>query len=214
MRADKWLEANVSVGARRFFSWTATGSRSAPTTSGPRAMRSAASSCHTDDKPATVVAAGKADRVRLQLLCRGALPGASTCAWTRTRQCAIHWGRAARWRSAICSAQITSSSTSSVPKGPRRSATCSLRGSSRRRAWSLGRRPCWSASSRRSPHCLMVLAWPSTSSRRRSCTLLLPKGKQLTPDTLYPFSQANLAHAARILGTYGIDVEVVGIPAA
>ena len=28
------------------------------------------------------------------------------------------------------------------------------------------------------------------------------------------FSQATLAHAARILGTYGIDVEVIGIPAA
>lgn len=44
--------------------------------------------------------------------------------------------------------------------------------------------------------------------------ILMPKGRQLTPDTLFPFSQATLAHAARILGTYGIDVEVVGIPAA
>ncbi len=44
--------------------------------------------------------------------------------------------------------------------------------------------------------------------------LLLPNGRQLTPDTLFPVSQATLAHAARILGTYGIDVEVVGIPAA
>ena len=44
--------------------------------------------------------------------------------------------------------------------------------------------------------------------------ILLPKGKQLTPDTLFPFSQATLAHAGRILGTYGINVEVVGIPAA
>jgi uncharacterized protein (TIGR04141 family) len=44
--------------------------------------------------------------------------------------------------------------------------------------------------------------------------VLLPMGRQLTPDTLFPFSQATLAHAARILGTYGIDVEVVGIPAA
>src|SRR6266496_1095881 len=44
--------------------------------------------------------------------------------------------------------------------------------------------------------------------------ILLPKGRQLSPDTLFPFSQATLAHAARILGTYGIDVEVVGIPAA
>ena len=44
--------------------------------------------------------------------------------------------------------------------------------------------------------------------------ILLPKGKQLTPDTLFPFSQATLAHAARILGMYGIGVEVVGIPAA
>lgn len=44
--------------------------------------------------------------------------------------------------------------------------------------------------------------------------ILLKKGKDLTPDTLFPFSQATLAHAARILGTYGIHVEVVGIPAA
>jgi uncharacterized protein (TIGR04141 family) len=44
--------------------------------------------------------------------------------------------------------------------------------------------------------------------------ILMPKGRQLTPDTLFPFSQATLAHAARILGTYGIDVEVVGIQAA
>lgn len=44
--------------------------------------------------------------------------------------------------------------------------------------------------------------------------ILLPKGKQLTPGTMFPFSQATLAHAARILGTYGIEVEVVGIPAA
>jgi uncharacterized protein (TIGR04141 family) len=44
--------------------------------------------------------------------------------------------------------------------------------------------------------------------------VLMPKSRELTPDTLFPFSQATLAHAARILGTYGIDVEVVGIPAA
>jgi hypothetical protein len=42
----------------------------------------------------------------------------------------------------------------------------------------------------------------------------MENGRQLTPDTLFPFSQATLAHAARILGTYGIDVEVVAIPAA
>jgi len=35
-----------------------------------------------------------------------------------------------------------------------------------------------------------------------------------TPETLFPFYQATLAHAARILGAYGIDPEVVGIPAA
>jgi uncharacterized protein (TIGR04141 family) len=44
--------------------------------------------------------------------------------------------------------------------------------------------------------------------------ILLENGKSLTPDTLFPFSQATLAHAARILGTYGIEVEVMGIPAA
>jgi uncharacterized protein (TIGR04141 family) len=44
--------------------------------------------------------------------------------------------------------------------------------------------------------------------------ILMPKGRELTPDTLFPFSQATLAHAARILGTYGISVEVIGITAA
>lgn len=44
--------------------------------------------------------------------------------------------------------------------------------------------------------------------------ILMGNGKQLTADTLFPFSQATLAHAARILGTYGIGVEIVGIPAA
>ena len=44
--------------------------------------------------------------------------------------------------------------------------------------------------------------------------ILMENGRQLTPDTLFPFSQATLAHAARILGTYGINVEVAAIPAA
>ena len=44
--------------------------------------------------------------------------------------------------------------------------------------------------------------------------ILMENGRQLTPDTLFPFSQATLAHAARILGTYGIEVEVSAIPAA
>jgi hypothetical protein len=41
--------------------------------------------------------------------------------------------------------------------------------------------------------------------------ILMENGKQLTPDTLFPFSQATLAHAARILSTYGVEVEVIGI---
>jgi uncharacterized protein (TIGR04141 family) len=44
--------------------------------------------------------------------------------------------------------------------------------------------------------------------------ILLESGKALSPSTLFPFSQATLAHAARILNTYGITVEVIGIPAA
>lgn len=43
--------------------------------------------------------------------------------------------------------------------------------------------------------------------------IMLESGKELTPETLFPFSQATLAHAARILGTLGIEVEVIGIPA-
>jgi uncharacterized protein (TIGR04141 family) len=44
--------------------------------------------------------------------------------------------------------------------------------------------------------------------------ILLENGKELGADTLFPFSQASLAHAARTLGMYDIDVEVIGIPAA
>ena len=44
--------------------------------------------------------------------------------------------------------------------------------------------------------------------------ILLENGKQLTLDTLFPFSQATLAHSARILNTYGVAVEVIGVPAA
>jgi uncharacterized protein (TIGR04141 family) len=44
--------------------------------------------------------------------------------------------------------------------------------------------------------------------------VLMDNGKELSPDTLFPFSQVTLAHAAKILGAYGIEVEVLGIPAA
>jgi uncharacterized protein (TIGR04141 family) len=44
--------------------------------------------------------------------------------------------------------------------------------------------------------------------------ILMENGEDLSIDTLYPFSQVTLAHVARVLGTYGIDVEVIGIPAA
>jgi uncharacterized protein (TIGR04141 family) len=44
--------------------------------------------------------------------------------------------------------------------------------------------------------------------------ILMENGKELTADTLYPFSQVTLAHTARVLATYDIDVEVIGIPAA
>jgi uncharacterized protein (TIGR04141 family) len=43
--------------------------------------------------------------------------------------------------------------------------------------------------------------------------ILMQNGAKLSIDTLYPFSQVTLAHVARILGTYRIDVEVIGIPA-
>lgn len=44
--------------------------------------------------------------------------------------------------------------------------------------------------------------------------ILMDNGKELSPDILFPFSQVTLAHAAKILGTYGIEVEVLGIPTA
>ena len=42
----------------------------------------------------------------------------------------------------------------------------------------------------------------------------MENGAKLSVDTLYPFSQVSLAHVARVPGTYGIDVVVIGIPAA
>jgi uncharacterized protein (TIGR04141 family) len=44
--------------------------------------------------------------------------------------------------------------------------------------------------------------------------ILLKDGQQLTPDTLFPFSQVTLALAARTLHAYQVEVEVIGIPAA
>ncbi|MEV4116537.1 DUF6119 family protein [Nonomuraea sp. NPDC049695] len=41
---------------------------------------------------------------------------------------------------------------------------------------------------------------------------LLKDGTELTPDTLFPFSQVTLAHTATMLrDTYHIDVEVIGV---
>ncbi len=44
--------------------------------------------------------------------------------------------------------------------------------------------------------------------------IMLGSGKELTVDTLFPFSMVTLAHAARVLRGYRIDVEVIGIPSA
>jgi uncharacterized protein (TIGR04141 family) len=41
--------------------------------------------------------------------------------------------------------------------------------------------------------------------------ILLKDGQQLTAGTLFPFSQVTLAHASRILRSYQIDVEVIGV---
>ena len=43
--------------------------------------------------------------------------------------------------------------------------------------------------------------------------ILLKDGQELTSETLFPFSQVTLAHAARILRSHQIDVEVMGISA-
>jgi uncharacterized protein (TIGR04141 family) len=47
--------------------------------------------------------------------------------------------------------------------------------------------------------------------RRVVFAILLKGHDALTVDTLYPFSQVSLAHAARTLRSYGVEVEVVGI---
>jgi uncharacterized protein (TIGR04141 family) len=45
--------------------------------------------------------------------------------------------------------------------------------------------------------------------------ILLKKGVRLTPDTLFPFAQVALVNMADTLhSTYGVDVEVIGIPGA
>jgi uncharacterized protein (TIGR04141 family) len=44
--------------------------------------------------------------------------------------------------------------------------------------------------------------------------ILLENGKQLNAESLFPFSQATLAHAARTLRMYDIQVEVIGIEPA
>lgn len=48
--------------------------------------------------------------------------------------------------------------------------------------------------------------------RRVVFAILLKGHDRLTIDTLYPFSQVALAYAARTLRSYGVEVEVVGIP--
>jgi len=48
--------------------------------------------------------------------------------------------------------------------------------------------------------------------RRVVFAILLKGHDTLTIDTLYPFSQVALAHAARTLRSYGVEVEVIGIP--
>ncbi len=55
---------------------------------------------------------------------------------------------------------------------------------------------------------------PEFTPKKVIYTILMGDGRKLTADSLYPFSQVTLAHAARVLGSYGIDVEVIGIPAA
>ena len=56
---------------------------------------------------------------------------------------------------------------------------------------------------------------PEDFGPRRVVYAILPQnGRQLSVDTLFPFSQASLAHAARTLGMYNIGVEVIGIPSA
>lgn len=74
--------------------------------------------------------------------------------------------------------------------------------------------PPWLLTERRTEYDYNCYVAASSKSTKVVYAILMPKGRTLTPDTLFPFSQATLAHAVRILGTYGIEVEVIGIPAA
>ena len=118
-RADKWLEANVSIGPRRFFlmdgDWFEIGadyvraSREAIGRLFPprRASTYPRGTCRRDVLSTTTTQTPRSG-------------GKDTCAWTGTHRCATRWERAAAWRSATCSAQATSSSTSSAPRAPPR----------------------------------------------------------------------------------------------
>jgi uncharacterized protein (TIGR04141 family) len=55
---------------------------------------------------------------------------------------------------------------------------------------------------------------PDFTPKKVVFAILLKEGKELTPDSLFPFSQVTLAETARILRTHGVDVEVIGIRAA
>lgn len=55
---------------------------------------------------------------------------------------------------------------------------------------------------------------PDFTPKKVVFAILLKDGQELTPDTLFPFSQVTLAHTARILRSHQIDVEVIGIRAS
>ena len=52
---------------------------------------------------------------------------------------------------------------------------------------------------------------PAFRPKKVVFAVLLKKGRELTLDTLFPFSQVTLASTARILQSHQIDVEVIGI---
>jgi Family of unknown function (DUF6119) len=114
-RADKWLEASVALGSRRFFlmdgDWFEIGSDYV------RASREAIGRLFpvmpNVDLPPWYLPKGHTE---YDYNSDAAVRRRGTYAWIGMHRYATRWERAAVWRSAICSARAMNSSTSSAPR--------------------------------------------------------------------------------------------------
>ena len=134
-------------------------------------------------------------------------PGPSTCAWTRTERSATRSG--ARSPLEICDLLGPGNELIHVKRAEGSAPLSHLFSQGLISAQSLVAGPptVRGAVRRRGRHGSPAAgAWPPTSGQRRSCTpSCWPNGKELTARHAVPVLPGQLAHAARILGTYGIE---------